>query len=257
MKQFCDLLKNEKFKKYSFIVISIILLIIFCISITPVTLQNDTYYTIRIGEFISDTGTIDMQDHFSWHNGLAYTYPHWLYDLLTFFIFNSFGFYGIYITTCILSCILGLSLYLTSSKISKSYVVSFFTTVAALFLIKDYIAARAQLVTFIFFIFEIFCIEKFIESKKIRYGFFLLLMSLLIANLHCAVWPFFFVLFLPYIGEYLIAIVADIVIYKKLRLTFLKFKIKLLNKTTKNKEKIEKLENKLKDYSQKHPKKAV
>ena len=31
----------------------------------------------------------------------------------------------------------------------------------------------------------------------------------MIANLHVAVWPFYFVLYLPYIGEYIIACLQD------------------------------------------------
>ena len=43
------------------------------VDITPrgaVTFQNDTYYTIKIGEHIVQTGQIDMQDPFSWHEDL-------------------------------------------------------------------------------------------------------------------------------------------------------------------------------------------
>ena len=61
--------------KWMFGIIAIILIAIFCVAMTPVTLQNDTFYTIKIGEQITKTG-IDMQDHFSWHEDLEYTYPH-------------------------------------------------------------------------------------------------------------------------------------------------------------------------------------
>ena len=76
---------KKTLKKYCFVGVFILLIIIFCISITPVSLQNDTFYNIKIGELISQNG-IDMQDHFSWHQDLSYTYPHWLYDLITYFI---------------------------------------------------------------------------------------------------------------------------------------------------------------------------
>ena len=56
-------------------IILICLIVIFCITISPITMQNDTYYTIAIGEHILKNG-IDMQDPFSWHEYLPYTYPH-------------------------------------------------------------------------------------------------------------------------------------------------------------------------------------
>ena len=60
------LLKKEVNINVNFTVVAIVLIAIFCICITPVTFQNDTYYTIKIGELIKNNG-IDMMDHFSWH----------------------------------------------------------------------------------------------------------------------------------------------------------------------------------------------
>lgn len=235
----------KKIKKINdgvkFTIIAVVLIAIFCIAITPVTLQNDTYYTIKIGEHIQNNG-IDMKDQFSWHEDLNYTYPHWLYDLLTYKIYSQFGMMGIYLTTCLLSCILGITLFFVSSKISKNKLISFFVTIGAMYLLKGYIAARAQLVTFILFILSLYFIEKFLENRKIRYGIGIVLISTLIANLHVAVWPFLFILFLPYIGEYLIAVIADVIIYKKVQERLLKIKIKY---SSNNKEALEKFQKEL------------
>ena len=235
----------KKIKKINdgvkFTIIAVVLIAIFCIAITPVTLQNDTYYTIKIGEHIQNNG-IDMKDQFSWHEDLNYTYPHWLYDLLTYKIYSQFGMMGIYLTTCLLSCILGITLFFVSSKISKNKLISFFVTIGAMYLLKGYIAARAQLVTFILFILSLYFIEKFLENRKIRYGIGIVLISTLIANLHVAVWPFLFILFLPYIGEYVIAVLADIIIYRKVEERILKIKIKY---SSNNKEALEKFQKEL------------
>ena len=223
------LLKKEVNINVNFTVVAIVLIAIFCICITPVTFQNDTYYTIKIGELIKNNG-IDMMDHFSWHENLSYTYPHWLYDLCTYLIYAVGGFKGIYITTCALSVILGVSIFLVNSKLTKNKSISFIVTIGALYMMESFIAARAQLVTFILFIWELFCIEKFIENKKVGYGIALIVISTLIANLHVATWPFFFVLFLPYIAEYLIAVIADVVIYGKINKLLINMKMKRAQK---------------------------
>ena len=223
------LLKKEVNINVNFTVVAIVLIAIFCICITPVTFQNDTYYTIKIGELIKNNG-IDMMDHFSWHENLSYTYPHWLYDLCTYLIYAVGGFKGIYITTCALSVILGVSIFLVNSKLTKNKSISFIVTMGALYMLESYIAARAQLVTFILFIWELFCIEKFIENRKVGYGIALIVISTLIANLHVATWPFFFVLFLPYIAEYLIAVIADVVIYGKINKLLINMKMKRAQK---------------------------
>lgn len=236
--------KEKKKIKINFTIVAIILLIIFGVCLTPVTFQNDTFYTIKIGEYIKNFG-IDMMDHFSWHENLSYTYPHWLYDLITYLIYSIGGFKGIYILTCILSAILSVSIFIVNTKLTKSKAISFIVTIGALYMLQDYITARAQLVTFILFIWEMFFIEKFLEKRKIIYGIILVLISVLIANLHTATWPFFFVLFLPYVAEYLICELADIVLYSKIGIFILKYRIKLLEKRNKKPEKLEKLKEKL------------
>lgn len=233
--------KSDKKKiNINFTIIAIILIAIFCISITPITFQNDTYYTIKIGEYINSYG-IDMMDHFSWHENLSYTYPHWLYDLITYFIYAIAGFKGIYIITCVLSVILGISIFVVDSKLAKNKVFSFIITVGVLYAIRDYITARAQLVTFILFIWEIFFIEKFIQNKKIGYAIGLVVIAILIANLHVATWPFFFILFLPYIAEYIISIMADVIIYKKVKQFILKYQINKLKKNPNKQDKLKEL----------------
>ena len=244
------IMKKEINININFTIIAIILIAIFCISLTPVSLQNDTFYTIKIGEYIKNNG-IDMLDHFSWHENLSYTYPHWLYDLCTYLVYAISGFNGIYALTCILSVILGISIFLVNSKLTKNKAISFIVTVAAMYVLRDYIAARAQLVTFILFICELYFIEKFIENRKIKYGVELIVISILIANLHCATWPFFFVLFLPYIAEYLIAVIADFIIYKKANKFLLKLKIRLASKNNIDSKKVEALKDKLNELDNK------
>lgn len=248
--KFKKIMKKEINININFTIIAIILIAIFCICITPVTFQNDTFYTIKIGEYIKNNG-IDMMDHFSWHENLSYTYPHWLYDLCTYLVYSISGFKGIYILTCILSAILGISIFLVNSKLTKNKSISFIVTIGALYVLQDYIAARAQLVTFILFIWELYFIEKFIENRKIGYGIGLIIISILIANLHVAVWPFFFVLFLPYIAEYLIALISDAIIYEKANIFILKCKIKNASKKKINSEKIEQLKIKLNNLESK------
>lgn len=232
-----------------FNIMAIFAIIIFCFAISPITLQNDTFYTIKIGEYILQNG-IDMQDPFSWHEGLAYTYPHWGYDVAIYLIYSLFGMTGIYISTCLLASILGLSMYAINCKLAKNHVISFFITLGSIYMLGDYIAARAQLVTFILFIFTIYFIEKFLETKKKRYAAGLIIIPIIIANIHAAVWPFYFVLFLPYIGEYVIALITDIIMERKYQIFMLKRKIIKHNKKG-NAEEVLKLEEKLENLKYK------
>ena len=193
--------KLNKQTKIAFEILAIICLILLAIAITPKVFQNDTFYTIKIGQSIRQNG-IDYKDHYSWHKDLKYLYPHWLYDVITSYIYDYCGgFQGLYIATIALAVFLGIALYYTNKKIIKNQVIAFLISMFQLYFMGNYTAARAQSITFPLFVLTILLIEKLLETGKIRYMVGLVIIPILIANLHSAVFPFYFILFLPYLGE--------------------------------------------------------
>lgn len=246
----------DKRTKIKFNILAVIMIMIFCFALTPKTLQNDTYYTIKIGEYITQNG-IDMKDPFSWHEDLPYTYPHWAYDLATYEVFQLGentgigGFTAIYVMTVVLAMILGVTLYIASNKICKNELIAFIVTLGVLYLLKSFIAARAQLVTYILFVLQILFIEQFLATKKKRYAIGLVIIPIIIANVHLAVWPFYFVLFLPYVAEYIIALIANSNLYYRLNIAIKNSKLKKLEKKENQKEKIEKVQKQISDLKEK------
>jgi hypothetical protein len=193
--------KLNKQTKIAFEILAIICLILLAIAITPKVFQNDTFYTIKIGQSIRQNG-IDYKDHYSWHKDLKYLYPHWMYDVITSYIYDYCGgFQGLYIATIALAVFLEISLYYTNKKITKNQVIAFLISMFQLYFMGNYTAARAQSITFPLFVLTILLIEKLLETGKIRYMVGLVIIPILIANLHSAVFPFYFILFLPYLGE--------------------------------------------------------
>ena len=98
-------MKNKK----TIIIASIIMIIILCCAFTVKTFQNDTFYTIKVGESILENG-IDNIDHFSWHK-LDYTYPHWLFDIIVYKVYDLGGLNYLYIGTILIFILIGLSFY--------------------------------------------------------------------------------------------------------------------------------------------------
>lgn len=105
-------------------ILIILLIILFVVSIVPKTFQNDTFYTVTIGEDILRYG-FDGIDHYSWHDNLSYTSPHWLFDVINYTIFNSYGFEGLYVGVCILAVATILILYWILKKNNVNKVTAF------------------------------------------------------------------------------------------------------------------------------------
>lgn len=216
-------MKNNK--ELVFMIMAIVCIIIFSVAMTPISLQNDTFYTIKVGQYIMENG-IGQYDPFSWHEELPYTFPHWIYDVVIASIYNIGGMFGIYISTVLFTIILSITWFLVNCKLNKNKLTSFILTLAFIYLMAPYITARAQLVTFIIFLLEVFFIERFLQTKKKSFALGLIILPILIANIHSAVFPFYFVLFMPYIGEYIIALIPDfIAVIRKRRIRRINKKI--------------------------------
>lgn len=206
--------EETKKKRKKFCLYFLIWICILGVSLLRKPLQNDTLYTIKIGELILDNG-IDMMDHFSFHTNLAYTYPHWLYDVFIYLVYAIGGFTAIHISTAVLFLILLGLVFKTNIKLTDNISVSALATFICALAVSGFATARAQLASFLVFILEIYFIEMFLKNGKKKYLFGLLILSLILCNIHVAVWPFYFILYLPYLAEYLVSLVVSKIKIKK------------------------------------------
>ena len=201
-------IKNKKVM----IIASVIIIIMICVAFTSKTFQNDTFYSIKVGESILKHG-IDMKDHFSWHS-LSYTYPHWLFDIGIYKLYQFGGFTGLYISTIIIFSMIGILFYFVYLKRNKSYFLSLFFSILAVIMTARFAVARAQLITYMLFLIEIFAIEKLLDNGHKRYMVILGIICILVANIHAAVWPFYFILMLPYLVSHLLACLKEKIHYQ-------------------------------------------
>lgn len=170
--------------------------------------QNDTFYTIKVGEVISKYG-VDGKDHFSFIKDLDYCYPHWLYDLFIYKLYSFAGFKGLFLSCVVFSFGLLSTMFLTARKIVDDDGVAFLITTLSSTFLTDFVAVRAQLVSYTIILLILFCIEMIRKSGKNRYIFIAFLLSILLVNVHCAVYLFVFVLFLPYLVSDLFYVIKN------------------------------------------------
>lgn len=208
---------NKK-NKIIFNIIVIIGIILLTIATVPKTLQEDTFYMIKVGEYVCQNGMSVINDRieaFGWVPDLIYTYPHWLLDVVFYGLYNSFGFTGIYVFTLILGMIIYALIYYTNLKVCKNHIISAIITFVGIYFLRGFIAARSQIITFLCLVLEILFIERYLETGKKRYLVGLVLDPILLANCHAALFPIYFVVFLPYIAEYVFSLLKKTKIYER------------------------------------------
>lgn len=190
--------KNNNKKLY---IIFTILLIIFSISIVEKTMQNDTFFTIPIAKEMIERGGLDGIDHLTQHEKLKFTHSGWIFDLIIYGVYSVFDFFGIYILTILITIIISIVVFNTLLKEENNILLSFIVTLFAMFISSGVFAARGQIFSFLIFTIEIYAITRLEKTGKKRYIITLLILPIILANTHDTVWPFYFVMFLPYIAE--------------------------------------------------------
>lgn len=185
--------------------IQILIIVISMFSIVEKEFQNDTFFTIVIGERVLEHG-IETEEKLVWHEGLEYTNSRWLFDIIITIINKFWGFIGIYIFTMIITAIFGIICYFIINNMTKKKFLSFFYTIIIMTISKNAFTARAQILSFLIFLIEFYVIEKLLETDKNRYVGILMILALILVNIHASVFPMYFVLFMPYIAEYIISL---------------------------------------------------
>lgn len=183
--------------------IQVLILILFCMSIVTKSFQNDTFFSIPSGMLIFENGIV-AEEKMVWHEGLEFTNSRWLFDVLLAILNSKCGFDGIFIFVIILTIIHGLLYYFVLNKIIKKSVLSFYVTLIVMYFARDVFVARAQIVSFLLFLFEFYSIFQLLECNKKRYYIYLLIIPLILANTHASVFPMYFVFYLPYLAEFIL-----------------------------------------------------
>lgn len=225
-------------------IIAVILIILFTFSVVPKTFQNDTFYVIELGNQIQKTG-IDWKDHYSIHGDLEYRYPHWLFDVLNFNVFENLGFDGIYLLTQVFASLLILLIFWNLIRKEVNFNLAFVSSLVVAYMMKGSFYARGQVVSYSLFLIEYIILESFVEKPTILKTLGLFIVSCLMANIHSTAWIMMLVLLLPLIGEKFTYLYSLKGINESLIKKYSK-KLKVAKANGASEEKIKKLEEKLK-----------
>lgn len=167
-------------------------------------IANDTFFTIAIGRNILKNGITNF-DTLTFHEKLRF--PHsGVFDIIINKIYTIGRLKGIYIYTAFMAFLILVSLITIYYKNTKDWKIAVIFGIGIFYLSRFVFAARAQEVSFLFFIWEFYLIEKFVNSGQKKYSIILIMIGILLANFHSSVYPVYFVMYLPYIVVFLIKI---------------------------------------------------
>jgi hypothetical protein len=163
------------------------------------SLDNDAYWIIQAGRNLIQDG-VPHVDPLTFHEGLHYVMQQWLTAGIYAFLYDSIGVIGIFLFVLVIFILIVLVLFRLCLQISNhnlfiSYVVTIFDVII-LFL---FMSTRPYPISMLIFLLEIFVLEKYLYSLNRKYLFAIPILSLMLINFHGAIWPFFFIIMVPYV----------------------------------------------------------
>jgi hypothetical protein len=205
----------------------LILLFIPCLFIR-LKFNSDTYWLINSGRYVIAHG-IPHIEPFTFHQGLHFVMQQWLSATVFALIYNSLGSPFLFVLVAIVNCSIIYSIFRLCLCISEgNFLVSFTIAFAISIPLSLFMVLRPYLFSVFLFSIELnlleawlqtelnrgrgnptpemaenkifaftnSCCRSFFKKNSILWG--LPILSVLLVNLHAALWPFFFVLLLPY-----------------------------------------------------------
>lgn len=183
-------------------VLFILLVFTTFISFVFFKIDNDFWFLINTGRYILNNG-FTIVEPFTIHTNLSFIVQQWLTDTIYYLIYNRFGINGMFTFVLISNIIIvvliyKLSMLVSNKKIKISIIITMLIT---LILNLNFITTRPQIFDLILLLTELYLLESHIKSNKIIHLIGLPIISLLMINLHSAVWLMIFVLLVPYYVE--------------------------------------------------------
>lgn len=186
-----NLEKNDK-------TILLFLLFLPCLLIRR-ALDNDTWFLLNSGRYVMEHG-LPFIEPFSIHENLDFVLQQWLTDVIFWNIYSRFGENGLFLLVAICYAVIIYLMYKLTMKVSgRNFFVSFVITFLTCILIFTYMVTRPTIFTLIIVMIELNILESYVLTGRNKYLLVLPILSLMMINLHAALWPMLFVMILPYI----------------------------------------------------------
>jgi hypothetical protein len=161
------------------------------------TLDNDAYWLIQSGRYVLEHG-IPVTDPLSMHSGLTFVMQQWLSAVCFASIYDTFGVIGILVMVLIVFIAMALLIQQLTLLVSGNEFVSYIVTILSVIVLWPFMTTRPFLISLLFFLIEILILEKVVRSGKHSLLVAIPFLSVMLVNFHAAMWPFFFIIFVPY-----------------------------------------------------------
>ena len=166
-------------------------------------LDFDAWFILNGGRYVMEHG-IPHEEPFTMHEGLHFVLEQWLTGVLFWNVYDSFGPMGLLQMVFVICCVLIYAYYRLCLLVSNGnrQVATLMAMVVGIVAAPFFFVTRPQVISTLLFVSEVFLLEQYARRNQWRWLLPLPLLSLLLVNLHAALWPMLLILLLPFFASW-------------------------------------------------------
>ncbi|MBO6305295.1 MAG: hypothetical protein J6M62_09510 [Selenomonadaceae bacterium] len=177
---------------------------------TRLKFDSDFWFILNSGKFVAENG-FPYTEPFTMHEGLNFVLEQWATDIIYWEIFHYFGAEGVIAFVIIIGFFIifiyeKICLFLSDNVALSKILTLFFGVLIA----SPFLVTRPQIFSALIFLAEVFLLLKYAKTNENKYLFLIPIFSLLMINLHAALWPMIFVLMLPFTATFFARILTKL-----------------------------------------------
>ena len=182
----------------------IVLLALMLLPVLTVSLNydNDFWFLLNHGRYVVENG-FPVIEPFTIHEDMQFLVQQWLFDVIVYYLHTALGKLGILALVYSCSFVFLLLAYKLCMLMSdgKFVLSTLLSALSYLVICLWYMVSRPQIITYILLLFELYTLESYAKTGRWKRLIVLPLISMLLINVHCAMWWMAFVFLIPYIIE--------------------------------------------------------
>ncbi len=165
------------------------------------SLDNDIWFILNGGRYVVEHG-IPHTEPFTMHEGMHFVLEQWLTGVLFWEVYESSGPVGLLHLVFAVGCILLCAYYLLCMRVSggNRQASILMTMMAGVMTYPFFLVSRPQILSTLLFVVEVFLLESYVRTRQRKWLLPLPLLSVLLVNLHAALWPMLLILLLPFLA---------------------------------------------------------
>lgn len=192
-----DKIKSKKIRNTLYFLMPIIVPLLF----VNFSVDSDTYWIIKTGEYICNNG-IPTKDFLTMHSNMDLVVQQWLSDIIFYKLYSALGVIGLSLIVIVMYIAFSLLLYkFCTMMTNRRLVTTLVTLIANAYMIALCMVPRPQIFTYCIILIELIMLESYVRSGNFKYLIVLPFLSVLTVNLHASMWTMLFIMMLPYFAN--------------------------------------------------------